>query len=253
MYAEERQQEILARARARGRVEVTSLAEELDVATETVRRDLTVLERHGVLRRVHGGALPVERLAFEPELATRDTVRVAEKERIAKAALDELPDEGAVLLDAGTTTGRLAQVMAPRQELSVVTNALPIATTLVGRPNMTVLFIGGRIRAQTLSCVDAWALDALRNAFVDVAFIGTNGITVARGLTTPDPAEAAVKRAMIASARRSIVLADSSKVGAVRLARFATLDEIDTLITDDGLDEVDSAELSAAGLRLVLA
>ena len=84
MYAEERQQEILARARARGRVDVTSLAEELDVATETVRRDLTVLERHGVLRRVHGGALPVERLAFEPELATRDTVRVAEKERIAQ-------------------------------------------------------------------------------------------------------------------------------------------------------------------------
>ena len=253
MYAEERQQEIRARARARGRVDVTSLAEEFDVASETVRRDLTVLERHGVLRRVHGGALPVERLGFEPELATRDTVRVAEKERIGKAALDELPEEGAILLDAGTTTGRLAQVMAPEHELTVVTNALPIALTLSVRPNLTVMFIGGRIRARTLSCVDAWALDALRNAFVDVAFIGTNGITVERGLTTPDPAEAAVKQAMIASARRSVVLADSSKVGAVRLARFATLDDIDTLITDDGLDEADAAALSAAGLRLVLA
>ncbi len=253
MYAEERQQEILARARARGRVDVTSLAEEFDVASETVRRDLTVLERHGVLRRVHGGALPVERLGFEPELATRDTVRVAEKERIGKAALDELPEEGAILLDAGTTTGRLAQVMAPEHELTVVTNALPIALTLSVRPNLTVMFIGGRIRARTLSCVDAWALDALRNAFVDVAFLGTNGITVERGLTTPDPAEAAVKQAMIASARRSVVLADSSKVGAVRLARFATLDDIDTLITDDGLDEADAAALSAAGLRLVLA
>ncbi|MGZ6840428.1 MAG: DeoR/GlpR family DNA-binding transcription regulator [Frankiaceae bacterium] len=253
MYAEERQQEILARARARGRVDVTSLAEEFDVASETVRRDLTVLERHGVLRRVHGGALPLERLGFEPELATRDTVRVAEKERIGKAALDELPEEGAILIDAGTTTGRLAQAMAPEQELTVVTNALPIAMTLSVRPNLTVMFIGGRIRARTLSCVDAWAMDALRNAFVDVAFIGTNGITVERGLTTPDPAEAAVKQAMIASARRSVVLADSSKVGAVRLARFAMLDDIDTLITDDSLDEADAAALSAAGLRLVLA
>ena len=104
MYAEERQQQILARARAQGRVEVNALAEELDVTSETVRRDLTTLERHGLLRRVHGGAIPVERLGFEPGLATRDTVRVAEKERIAKAALDELPEEGAILLDAGTTT-----------------------------------------------------------------------------------------------------------------------------------------------------
>ena len=94
MYAEERQQEILRIARDEGRVEVAALAEELDVTPETIRRDLTTLERAGVLRRVHGGAIPVERLGFEPALAARDAVLIAEKERIAKAALAEVPDGG---------------------------------------------------------------------------------------------------------------------------------------------------------------
>src|SRR3954469_12815453 len=103
MYAEERQRHIAAAARAAGRVDVAELSAELEVTAETIRRDLSVLERHGLLRRVHGGAIPVERLGFEPALSTRTTVMTAEKDRIAKAALAELPDEGAILLDAGTT------------------------------------------------------------------------------------------------------------------------------------------------------
>ena len=112
MYAEERQRWIVERARAGGRVEVAALAEELGVTTETVRRDLTTLERHALLRRVHGGAIPIERLGFEPALAARDSVLTAEKERIARLALAELPDEGSILLDAGTTTARLADAAA---------------------------------------------------------------------------------------------------------------------------------------------
>jgi DeoR family transcriptional regulator, fructose operon transcriptional repressor len=92
-------------------VDVVALAEDLRVTTETIRRDLTVLERAGVLRRVHGGAIPVERLGFEPALATRDAVMTAEKERIAKAAVEELPRDGAIIIDAGTTTGRLAEAI----------------------------------------------------------------------------------------------------------------------------------------------
>ena len=108
MYAEERQQEILRLARTDGRVDVTALAETFSVTAETIRRDLTTLERAGVLRRVHGGAIPMERIGFEPALATRDSLLIAEKERIAKAAVAELPDEGAIILDAGTTTARMA-------------------------------------------------------------------------------------------------------------------------------------------------
>lgn len=253
MYAEERQLWIVERARASGRVEVAALAEELKVTTETVRRDLTTLERHALLRRVHGGAIPIERLGFEPALAARDSVLTAEKERIARLALAELPDEGTILLDAGTTTARLADALPADRELIVLTNALPIAMSLSVRPNITVLMIGGRVRGRTQAAVDAWALQALADSYVDVAFIGTNGITPERGLTTPDTTESAVKRAMIRAARRAVVLADHTKVGQDHLSRFASLDEIDTLITDTGLDAQVADELRALGPKVLLA
>jgi DeoR family fructose operon transcriptional repressor len=253
MYAEERQTAIVGRARSQGRVDVTELAEEFGVTTETVRRDLTVLERHGLLRRVHGGAIPVERLGFEPALATRDTVMVAEKERIAKAALAEVPEQGAILLDAGTTTGRLAEILPTERALTVVTNSVPIVMTLSHRTNLTLLLLGGRVRRTTLAAVDAWALAALADTYVDVAFLGTNGISVDRGLTTPDPAEAAVKRAMLAASRRGVVLADHSKIGADQLARFGSLEDIDVFVTDSGADPRVADELADAGPRVVLA
>src|SRR5919198_4679556 len=140
MYAEERQREILRRARESGRVDVVRLAEDLAVTSETIRRDLTVLERAGVLRRVHGGAIPVERLGFEPALADRDAVMTAEKDRIAKAALAEVPEEGSILLDAGTTTARLAEILPVDRQLTILTNALPTALSLATRANFTVLF-----------------------------------------------------------------------------------------------------------------
>jgi DeoR family fructose operon transcriptional repressor len=253
MYAEERQHEILQLARTEGRVDVTTLAETFSVTAETIRRDLTALERAGVLRRVHGGAVPMERLGFEPALATRDSVLIAEKERIAKAALSELPDEGAILLDAGTTTARLAQALPTDRELTVLVNSPVLATLLGTRPNLAVLMLGGRLRGKTLATVDDWALRPLADLYVDVAFIGTNGVTVERGLTTPDPAEAAVKRAKIGSARRTVVLADHTKIGNNYLARFGTISEVDVLITDAGVAEELAAEIETEGVRVVRA
>jgi len=252
MYPEERQQLIVEHARTAGRVDVATLADTLDVTTETIRRDLKVLERHGLLRRVHGGAIPVERLGFEPALAARDSVLTAEKERIAKAALAELPDEGSILLDAGTTTARLAEALPHDRELVVLTNGLPIAMSLSTWPNLTVLLVGGRVRGRTLAAVDAWALHALADSYVDVAFMGTNGISTTRGLTTPDTTEAAAKRAMISAARRCVLLADHTKVGNDCLARFASLDDIDVIITDSGIDPDDAEDLRAGGPKVVI-
>jgi DeoR family transcriptional regulator, fructose operon transcriptional repressor len=175
MYAAERQQEIVDRARRDGRVDVATLAEELAVTTETVRRDLDQLERQGLVRRVHGGALPVERLRLEAEVSERALAMAAEKERIAKAALAHVPHEGTVLIDAGTTTARLAELLPDDRELTVVTNSLPIALTLATRLRLTVLTVGGRVRGKTLAQVDRWALRSLAEIRVDVAFLATNG------------------------------------------------------------------------------
>jgi DeoR family fructose operon transcriptional repressor len=253
MYAEERHQLIVERARHDGRVDVAALAAEFDVAMETIRRDLTTLERHGLLRRVHGGAIPVERLGFEPGLALRATALTGEKERIAKAAVAELPDEGSILLDAGTSTGRLAEMLPVDRELTVVTNSLAIATQLAGRPALNLFLIGGRIRSRTQAAVGDWARGSLADIYVDAAFMGTNGISVARGLTTPDTAEAEVKRQMIESARRTVVLADHTKFSTDHFARFGRVEDVDVVITDSGVDPDVAEELAAAGPRVVRA
>lgn len=250
MYAEERQQEILRRAREFGRVDVVALSNDLTVTSETIRRDLTVLERAGVLRRVHGGAIPVERLGFEPALAARNTVMTAEKERIAKAAVVHVPEEGSILIDAGSTTGRFAEVLPADRELTVVVNSPPLASLLALRPSFTVIMLGGRVRGRTMATVDELGLAPLSQLRIDVAFIATNGISLECGLTTPDPAEAMVKRAMIASARRVVLLADHTKVGNDYLARFGSLDDVDLLVTDSGLDGGVADELTAAGLTV---
>lgn len=253
MYAEERRHEIEDLARRNGRVEVSSLAERFDVTGETIRRDLTDLERRGILRRVHGGAIAVGRLRSEPAVSERAEVMSEEKARIAQAALEYLPEGGTILLDAGTTTGALAPLLPTDRSMSVVTNALPIAMTLSARRNLEILFVGGRVRGVTLACVDDWATRTLDGLRVDVTFSATNGISVGVGLTTPDVSEAAAKRAMIRAGRRVILLADHTKVGQEHLARFGELHEIDLFITDAALPDDRVSELEAAGVEVVRA
>lgn len=251
MYARERQEEIARLARQQGRVEVAALADAFGITPETVRRDLTRLERRGVLRRTHGGALPIERLGFEPGLVERSKVRHAEKQRIGGAATAYLPTEGTVLIDAGTTTACLADALAPDVELTFVTNALPIALQLMTRPQCTVLMVGGRVRGRTLAQVDSWALRALADVHVDVAFIATNGVSLEHGLTTPDLAEAEVKRTMMRSAARVVLLADSSKVGQRHFARFGDIEQVDVFVTDTDLDARTANDLTALGTEVV--
>lgn len=143
MYAPERQQEILRLAREGGRVDVVSLAEEFQVTAETIRRDLKALDRAGLVRRVHGGAIPAGRLDFEPDLAEREATAADEKDRIARAALAELPPGGTLILDAGTTVARLAAALPLEAELTVVTHSLPIAARLADHPGIQLHLVGG--------------------------------------------------------------------------------------------------------------
>ncbi|GAA1349517.1 DeoR/GlpR family DNA-binding transcription regulator [Streptomyces beijiangensis] len=253
MYATERHQEILRLAREGGRVDVLSLADQFQVTAETIRRDLKALDRAGLLRRVHGGAIPAGRLDFEPDLAERESTAADEKDRIAQAAVAELPAEGSVILDAGSTVARLANVFPLECDLTVVTHALPVAARLADHPGIDLHLVGGRVRNRTRAAVDAWALRAYSEIRADVVFIGANGFSPAHGLTTPDLAEAAVKRAVIAAARRVVLLADSAKHGQEHFARFGDLSQVDLLITDTSLSPEDAAAIEAAGTEVVRA
>ncbi|CAM5241193.1 DeoR/GlpR family DNA-binding transcription regulator [Streptomyces griseomycini] len=253
MYAPERQQEILRLARDGGRVDVVSLADHFQVTAETIRRDLKALDRAGLVRRVHGGAIPAGRLDFEPDLAERETTAADEKDRIARTALAELPGEGTVIVDAGSTVARLAASFPVELSLTVVTHSLPVAARLADHPGIQLHLVGGRVRHRTRAAVDAWALRAYGEIRADVLFVAANGFSPGYGLTTPDLAEAAVKRAAMAAARRVVLLADSSKHGQEHFARFGDLSDVDLLITDSGLSPEDAAAIERGGTEVVRA
>ena len=255
MYAEERQQAIARLVTQRGRMSVNQLAREYDVTTETVRRDLSALERMGLVRRVHGGVVPPSSLSLiEAGLRERDQVNTDPKERIARAALEQLPPPGGtILLDAGTTTSRLASLLPPEHELTVVTHAVPIAARLAGQRQVDLRLLPGRVRRTTQAAVGADTVEALSHLRVDVAFLGTNGVTTDHGLTTPDPDEAAVKRALIASGRRVVALTDASKFGVETAVRFAAPGEVDVLVTDSDVSSADRRGLAKAGIEVVVA
>ncbi|OFI38356.1 D-beta-D-heptose 1-phosphate adenosyltransferase [Arthrobacter sp. SW1] len=266
MFAEERQQLISELVAERGRVSVTELADRFSITTETVRRDLAALESAGSLRRVHGGAVPLDRLSTREEsVGERSVQRQDEKLRIAQAALALIPENGAgsILLDAGSTTETLAGLLSQRGaaqrggngngELVVITHAIPIAAKLSSTPGVALQILGGRVRGLTQAAVGQSTVDSAHRLRPDIAFVGANGIHASFGFSTPDPEEAAVKAAFVTSARRVVVVADSSKLDAETLVQFAALKDVDTVITDREPSEELSAALAEAGVDVVLA
>jgi DeoR family fructose operon transcriptional repressor len=255
MYAEERHQAIAELVATRGRVAVTELASHFDVTTETVRRDLSQLERLKLLRRVHGGAVSMRSVTMlEAQLSDRDQAQAAEKERIARAAVALLPEGGCtLLLDAGSTTIRLAGQLPTSDQWTVITHAVPIAALLAPLPHVELHLLPGRVRTATQAAVGHATVEAVRHLRADLAFLGTNGISVRHGLSTPDAEEAATKRALIESAQRVVVLSDATKVGQERTVRFAELEDVDVLVTDDSIEAADAKSFEAAGLEVVTA
>jgi len=239
VYATERQQLIEQLITTDGRVVVVDLARRFGVTTETVRRDLDQLETAGLVRRVHGGAVARARVStVEMSFAERTQRRSDAKLAIASRALDAIgaDGEGSVYIDAGTTAAALAGLLTQRTSsahpLEVVTHSMTVAHTLAGTAGLNLTAIGGRVRGLTAAAVGAQTVDAISRLRPDLAFIGTNGVSASFGLSTPDPDEAAVKRAIIASARRVVVLADAEKFDGELLVSFGRLADLDILVTD---------------------
>ncbi len=251
MIAEERQHRILAVARSEGSVDVGKLAADLAVAPETIRRDLHLLEQRGLVRRTHGGAYPVETARFETTLAMRTTRRVAEKRRIAAAAVGLLADAETLFIDEGFTPQLIAEALPADRNLTVVTASLPTAAVLANSASVTVLMLGGRVRGLTLATVDHWATRMLAGFVIDLAFIGANGISREHGLTTPDPAVADVKAQVVRTARRRIFSGVHTKFGASSFCRFAEVSDFETIITDTNLPASEAHRYSLLGPQVI--
>ena len=253
MLAEERQQKIVGRVRADGRIDVTEVAEELAVTPETIRRDLRTLERHGLVRRVHGGAFPTERAGYETSLSSRTTRMVAEKHRIAAAAVTLLADAESIFLDEGITPRLVAEALPAGVPLTVVTASLPTALALADSPSITVIQLGGRIRGRTLAAVDYWTSRMLDDLVIDLAFVSANGVSRQHGMTTPDPAVAEVKHRAVRSARRSVFIGDHTKFGTDSFCRFADVRDFSVVVTDTGLSAAEAHRYELLGPRVVRA
>lgn len=230
LLAAERRSELLTMLAAYEKIDVSWAAKTLGTSHETVRKDLVALERQGLLKRVHGGALPVHTVTFEEGVDER-TRNQEEKRRIAQRAIQELPVSGAIFIDSGSTTRVFAELLPVNPHVVVFTNSLPVAQIVLNKPSTTVFVVGGRVRPLSQATVGPWAHHALDEIHVDVAFVGTNALSLGRGLSTPDREEAQAKAEMIARASRSILMVDHSKFDQDALFSYAGLEAIDLVVT----------------------
>lgn len=253
MFAAEREREILTVLREKGRVSVQDLAQLLGVTPETVRKDLNELEHRGLLRRTHGGAVKVERLSYSTPVTAREGLYDDEKAAIARAAVGLIDDDSTIGIDAGTTTIKLAEAIDGTRRLTVVTYSVLVANILAAHSNVTVHMLGGVVHENSRAAVGEWALELISRVTLDTVFLSVDGINRRHGLTTHNMAEAAVKSAMLKAARRSVVLADHSKLKREEFARIASLDAISTVITDDRADPEYVAQMEEVGPDVIVA
>ena len=243
LLAEQRRALILDEVRRRGGVRVNELTRRLNVSDMTVRRDLDALARQGVVEKVHGGAVPVlEASTHEPGFEAKSALELTAKEDIAREAARLVTPGSALALSGGTTTYALAHHLLQVEGLTVVTNSVRVADVFENALRhgtapahaATVVLTGG-VRTPSDSLVGPIADRAIRSLHFDLLFLGSHGISLEAGLSTPNLAEAETNRSFVASARRVVAVADHTKWGTVGLSTFASLDEVDTLVTDVGL------------------
>ncbi|MEE1927270.1 DeoR/GlpR family DNA-binding transcription regulator [Streptomyces sp. TRM 70351] len=257
LLAEQRRALIVEEVRRRGGVRVGELTRRLGVSDMTVRRDLDALARQGVLEKVHGGAVPVAQAStHEPGFEAKSALELPAKQDIARAAAALVGPGSAVALSGGTTTHALASHLVDVADLTVVTNSLRVADVfhLAGpSPGAATVVLTGGVRTPSDALVGPVADAAISSLHFDVLFLGVHGISAGVGLSTPNLAEAETNRHLIRAARRVVVVADHTKWGTVGLSSFASLSQVDTLVTDGGLPEADRAEAAERVGELVLA
>ncbi|MFO7171439.1 MAG: DeoR/GlpR family DNA-binding transcription regulator [Bacillota bacterium] len=253
MLPEERKRRIRQIVESGAAVTVGDLSKAFGVSESTIRRDLQELAREGLLERTRGGAVPISPTREEPSFSEKTVQNRAEKMAIARVAASLVPDGASVILDAGTTTLEIARLLKARRNLTVMTNAYTIAAELADAPEIEVIVTGGTVRGNTLALVGPLAERALEEVNADILFLGTNGIDLERGLTTPSPAEASVKRRMIAAARKVVVVADHTKMRKVAFAAIAPLSSVHMIISDRGMDQQVARELIRRGIQVLIA
>lgn len=252
MLIGERRQHELSLVQRDGRVLVSELSKSLGISPITIRKDLDYLDSKGLVQRTHGGALlPQGTTMRDPSLKEKAQHQFKEKELIAAAAIKLVQEGQCILLDSGTTTTAIARALRKFSHLTVVTNALNIATEL-GDTDFDIILIGGSLRKNSSSLVGPLAEDVLREIHADILFLGVDGFDTRVGITTPNVLEARVNRAMVKASKKVIVACDSTKFSRLSMALIVPPAAVHTVISDAEMSESDIEALKNVGVEVVL-
>jgi DeoR family transcriptional regulator of aga operon len=248
----DRRAEIVRLVNDHGRVTVAELSRRFKVSPVTIRSDLAYLENKGLIHRTYGGALTRDLVAFDRSLSEKQSLHAEEKKRIGAAAAELVLDGDSIILDSGTTTMEVAKNLKGKKNLTVMTNAVNIASELAGIPGITVMLTGGTLRERSFSLVGPQAEASLREYCFDKLFLGVDGFDLSFGLSTPNVLEARLNRAMIEAAKQTIVVADSSKFGRRSLSLIAKVDRIHKLVTDSNVPSEYVRALEDLGIEVIV-
>lgn len=249
---QERRHEILDSVLRTGRASVVDLSQAFGVSEVTIRTDLQMLADQGLLVRTHGGAIAAGRLSPELSLALRRQQQTLAKDHIGEAGAALIEDGDAVYLDTSSTALAIARHLAHHRHVTVITNSIAIVQELSDASNLAVVVPGGRLRRETASLIGVDGLDFVRRFNIQKGFFGAHGLTVDEGLTDVSVDEADVKRVLVGLCRQVVAVLDATKWGRVGVASFASLDQVDTVISDQSAPSELAAQVRAAGVDVRL-
>ena len=249
MLNEERRQKIEQFLSKNKRLRVSSIANQLQTSEVTIRKDLEVLERRGVLTRVHGGAIVNHSTVTDLALTEKERIHIKQKQRIAQKAAEMISEGEVIILDSGSTTLQIARQIKFYKNLTIITNAVNIASELAAS-DMEIILTGGILREKSFSLVGPIAEEAMRNFTADKLFLGIDGIHFKHGLTTPNVLEAKINQLMVKAAGEVILVADSSKFGRRSLGFIADISSLQKIITDKEINPEDINRLENMGIKV---
>lgn len=252
LFQQERLDRILALVADQGRVSVAELSERFEVSTVTIRNDLAYLERQGRVVRTHGGAMTRPDSSQEPAFSLRKHIHSAEKDRIARAAAALVRDGDSIALDASSTAWHLASYLKDRHELTVITNGLFIALELTESPGVSVIMPGGMLRSGSTSLVGDLGAKIFDHYHVQKGFFSAWGLTLQEGLTDLNQYEVELKRLMVKRSKEVIGIIDATKWGQVAFSTFASLDQVDQIISDEPVPAGMVSALQSRGVKVTL-
>lgn len=252
MLPAERRMQIVERVKQHGTIEVAELSKIYNVSEGTIRRDLRILEKKGLLERTYGGAIPYEGTAFEPSFAQQKQRFVRQKQEIGKVAAELIEEGDTVFLDSSSTNLYVADSIKNMNNITVVTNGLEIAHKLMYCSNLNVVVTGGDLRHHTASLIGRLAERILQEIYVDKVFLGVSAISLKRGMSTGTIAEADLKKAAIAAGKEVIAVTDSSKFGKDGFAIVGGFDSVDVLVTDSGIPTEFKQTLEEQGIEVII-